>query len=81
MLPEMSQGEIQRRFDESDRRISSKVSQVLYDRDMRELQTDYEDLKNSYRRLVQVAVAEAFGLLVAILLITIQIALSFGAGT
>lgn len=73
--------DINRRLDGHRADINSKVPTLLYDRDMRELRDDFKDLRESYKRLVQVAIGEAFGLLIAVVLIAVQLALSLGTGS
>lgn len=63
---------------DADRRMGDFVTSQVYDRDQRELRADYADLRDSYRKLVNVAVGEAIGLLIAIVMIAVQIALAVG---
>lgn len=79
-VTDMSASELTRRLGELQAQINARVPREVYDRDMRELRDDYIDLRSSYRKLVSVAVGEAFGLLVAIVLIAVQLALSVGSG-
>lgn len=87
--------EINRRLDSHSVQISelraSKVDLLVYQieiaamkegfkKDVDSLKEDFLDLRDSYRKLVTVAVGEAIGLLIAIVLIAVQLALAFGAG-
>ena len=44
---EVSNGEIMRRLDELERRVNSRLSRELYDRDMGEIRTDIREIKDS----------------------------------
>lgn len=86
----MTEEAIRQRLDAHSASIAKKVDRDVFqltvgnlaqkhDDDVTALKEDFNDLRASYRKLVAVAVTEAFGLLIAIVLIAVQLALSFGA--
>lgn len=81
-LPEVHRNliRVETRLDEhvrsADRRMDGLVSKETFDRTIEDMRSDYTDLRDSYRKLVNVAVGEAVGLLLAIVMIAVQIALA-----
>jgi hypothetical protein len=48
---ELTPGEIVRRFEELERRIASRVSRELYDRDLREIRDDLSEIRENIRQV------------------------------
>lgn len=67
-------GEISRRLEEVERRVSSRVSRELYDRDLREIREDLTEIRNSLREVkesiswgMRIVVAQFLALIVGLL--------------
>ena len=78
MTFDLSHGEVTRRIEELERRVASKVSRELYDRDLVEIKSDLHEIKENQkeerlgrRALQQMVIAQFIALIVGLVLLLV----------
>ena len=70
-MSDLTPGEVARKLSELDRRLTSKVSRELYDRDRAQYLEDINEIKDSLRWGIRVVIAQFLAMLAGLIVLIV----------